>query len=85
MGVDIDPRRVANMRACGYDCIEGDVTDLVLRRNAVRFVTMSHVLEHLADLSMVERTVASAARVAREFLFIQGPWFDADRYLEEQG
>ena len=85
LGIDINPERVANMRAHGYDCIEGDVTDLAMKDNAVRFVTMSHVLEHLSDLSMVERTVGSAARVAREFLFIQGPWFDADEYLAERG
>lgn len=85
LGVDNDPRKVAVMREKGYDCIEGDVSELAVRDNAVRFVTMSHFLEHLPDARTVERVVAVAARVAQDFLFIQGPWFDADGYLEERG
>ena len=73
------------MREHGYECIEGDIGQLAIRDNAVRFVTMSHLLEHLPDVKTVERVVAMAARVAQDFLFIQGPWFDADDYLAERG
>ena len=85
LGVDIDPTKVARMRRLGYDCVEGDVTDLRLPARTVRFVTMSHMLEHLPDLDAVRRTIGTAARVASDFLFIQGPYFDADEALAARG
>ena len=85
LGVDLDPKKVAQMRSLGYDCVEADVTDLRLRAGSVRFVTMSHMLEHLPDLDAVQRTIGTAARVSSDFLFIQGPYFDADEALAARG
>lgn len=85
LGIDLDPRKVEQMRARGLDCIEGDVTALDLPAGCVRFVTMSHVLEHLRDAAAVGRALAGAARVAREFLFVQGPFFEADAWLRRRG
>ena len=85
LGVDMDPRKVARMRDLGYDCVEGDITRLDLRPKSVRFVTMSHVLEHLPDLQAVSLAIACAARVATDFMFIQGPYFDADLVLARHG
>ena len=85
LGVDIDPQKVARMRSLGYECAEGDVTRIDLPEDSVRFVTMSHILEHLPDLEAVQRALAGAARVASDFLFIQGPFFDADGALAEDG
>lgn len=85
LGVDIDPKKVAQMRDLGFDCVEGDVTNLKLRAGSVRFVTMSHMLEHLPDLDAVQRAIGTAARVSSDFLFIQGPYFDADEALAAQG
>lgn len=85
LGIDIDPEKVANMRAEGFDCIEADVTAVDLPENSVRFVVMSHFLEHLPSLRHVHQAIESAARLAREFLFIQGPFFDADDSLAARG
>ncbi|MBW1859601.1 MAG: class I SAM-dependent methyltransferase [Deltaproteobacteria bacterium] len=85
VGIDIDPKKVEQMLQVGYDCIQGDITQLDLPPNSVRFVTMSHVLEHLPDLGAVCKAIECAAKVASEFLFIQGPYFDADEYLEGLG
>lgn len=85
LGVDIDSQKVARMWSLGYDCAEGDVTQVDLPDDSVRFVTMSHILEHLPDLDSVRRALAGAARVASDFLFIQGPFFDADGILAEDG
>ena len=85
LGVDVDATKVDAMRARGYDCIVGDVANLDLPPKSVRFVTMSHFLEHLPDLATVRKAVQTAARVATHFLFIQGPFFDADSYLREHG
>ena len=85
LGVDIDPQKVARMRSLDYDCAEGDVTRVDLPDDSVRFVTMSHILEHLPDREAVKRALAGAARVASDFLFIQGPYFDADGVLAGDG
>ena len=85
VGVDRDAAKVREMRALGYTCLEADITSLELSPNSVRFVVMSHVLERLPSLEAIRRTVESAARVARDFLYIQGPYFDADGALSTQG
>ena len=79
-GLGIEKKRepAERLRDSGYECIHGDVTSLELPRDAVRFVTMSHVLEHLPDLHAVRNAVEAGATVASDFLFIQGPWFDSD-------
>jgi hypothetical protein len=85
IGVDIKPEKVELMSEAGYDCIQGDVTKLDLPSNSVRFVVMSHFLEHLPDLVTVKGVIGSAARIASDFLFIRGPYFDADEFLKGQG
>jgi len=85
LGIDINTNKAEEMRRNGYDCIEGDITKLALTGKSVRFVTMSHILEHLLDLLSVEEAIKSAAHVASDFQFIQGPFFDADEFLKKQG
>lgn len=85
LGVDKNPRKVESMRKRGYECIEGDITALEFPPQSVRFVVMSHFLEHLPDLQTVQQSIACAARVATDFLFLQGPFFDADEFLRECG
>ena len=81
----MDLKKVAAMRESGYECIQGDVARLDLPSNSVRFVVMSHFLEHLPGLETVAQALRSAAETASDFLFIQGPYFDADEYLKERG
>ena len=85
LGIDKDPAKIRRMRALGYDCLEADVLNLKLPENSVRFVMISHFLEHLTDTSQVRQAVLSAARAARDFIFIQGPYFDADDRLRDLG
>jgi hypothetical protein len=85
LGVDIDPKKVQKARDAGFECMQGDMTQLELPDRSVRFVIMSHVLEHLPGLDLVEGSIRSAARVARDFVYIQGPFFDADQDLARQG
>ncbi len=85
LGIDNDPAKVERMRRLGYDCMEADITNLDLPPKSARFVTMSHFLEHLPDLDAVRKAVLCAMDVASDFLFIQGPYFNADDLLEEQG
>ena len=85
LGVDNNPEKIRQMRAQGYACTEGDITSLDFPGDSVRFVTISHTLEHLRDLVEVRKTLESAAKVATDFLFIKGPYFDADSLLKAQG
>ena len=85
LGIDQDPKAVERARKLGYDCIEGDITSLDLPANCVRFITISHTLEHLPTLVEVRKTLELAAKAATNFLFIQGPYFDADALLRSLG
>ncbi len=85
LGIDRDPNKVQGMIERGYDCLLGDITRLPLPPDSVRFVTMSHILEHLPDLTVVKEAILCASRIASDFLFIQGPYFDADEYLKNNG
>ena len=81
IGLDIDPDKVARMRDSGHPCLEADITRLDLPQHSVRFVVMSHILEHLPDLATVEKVVAAGLRLVTDFVYIVGPYFDADDYL----
>lgn len=85
MGVDLDPVRVKAMNDTGYACMVGDLTDLDLPPRSVRFVKMSHILEHMPNLLGVEKAITSAKKVATEFMVITGPFFDEDEYLRKNG
>lgn len=86
LGVDINPKKVLQMQNLGYECIEGDITCLDnIPDKSVRFVTISHVLEHLPSISYIEKTLKEAIRISTDFIFIQGPYFDADDYLADYG
>lgn len=85
IGIDLDPRKVHKARENGCDCEVGDITNLDAPAQSVRFVVMSHVLEHLPNEQTLARALAEAARVARDFLFIRGPNFDDESYLREHG
>ena len=84
LGMDINPANVQRMRRIGYDCIHADVTKTNLPSGSVRFVIASHVLEHM-ELHAVHKTVQRAAEIATDFVFIQGPYFDADAFLGRHG
>ncbi len=86
LGIDISRDKVDLMRRNGYECILGDITNLAnIPDNSVRFVTMSHVLEHLPNIEAIKDAIAEAARISTDFLFMQGPFFDADEYLLRKG
>ena len=85
LGIDNDPNKVELAKENGIDCILEDVTKLKFPINKFNFIIMSHFLEHLGSFRDVRRTIESAAQVAKNFLFIQGPFFDADGYLESLG
>jgi hypothetical protein len=84
LGVDLDPKRVAKMKEQGLNCVVGDITNLAVEKNAVRFVKMVHILEHLPSLKSAQQAIATAKRAATDFIVINGPFFDEDEYLKNK-
>lgn len=86
LGLDIDPRKVEAARSCGVDAMVADVTELAAAAmGSVRFVVMSHFLEHLPGMQLARKCVETACAIADEYVFIRQPYFDADGYLFESG
>lgn len=84
LGVEAHKGRAEGIRKKGYACLKSDVTSLELPKKSVRYVTMSHLLEHLTSLQGVFKTIQLAVNTATEFVFIEGPAFDFDKYLEDR-
>ncbi len=86
LGIDISTEKIEAMIASGYDCIHGDITNLEnIPDDSVRFVVLSHVLEHLYNIEDISKSIKEALRIATDFVFIQGPYFDGDEYLKQHG
>jgi hypothetical protein len=85
VGVDLDPAKVTLMRQSGFACLQGDSAELDLPKGLVRFVSMVHFLEHLPGLGSVRAVLNKARELARDFLYLQGPNFDADQELAALG
>jgi SAM-dependent methyltransferase len=86
LGLDIDPAKVEQSKAAGFEAIVQDCSQLDPKTmGQVRYVIMSHFLEHVPSIDDVRKIIGSACRVSREFVLIQQPWFDADPYLFDLG
>lgn len=86
LGIDIDPRKVLQARNLGFDVLEADASTLDSDRfDGIRFVIMSHFLEHLPTFDLARRIMTSAINTASEFVFIRQPYFEADGYLFGKG
>jgi 2-polyprenyl-3-methyl-5-hydroxy-6-metoxy-1,4-benzoquinol methylase len=85
LGLDIDPLKVATTRSAGYLAEVCDITELADQGIKVRFVSMSHFLEHIPDPGAIARILKVACRIARDFIIIVQPNFDSDAYLFRNG
>jgi hypothetical protein len=83
LGIDINPEYVNAFARNGGDIMLGDITNLQLPNDIVDFCCISHVLEHLPSIDHVNRAIEEALRLSRNFVYIVGPYFDADIYLRD--
>lgn len=81
IGLDVDPKKVEKAQHKGLHAMVCDITQVVLEAPEVRFVIASHFLEHLPGLADVKRCVRTACRLARDFVYLEFPYFDADGFL----
>lgn len=84
-GIDLDPKKIISAKAAGYEAIKGDFCNLELPDGCVDFTILSHTLEHLPTLDCAKEAIKNAIRISRKFVFIRGPFFDADDYLKSLG
>ena len=80
LGIDIDAAKIALAVQSGHQAVVQDILELP-EEKIVRFVTMSHFLEHLDNVAMAQKMLAKAISVSHDFVFVRQPWFDSDGYL----
>lgn len=85
IGIDIQAANVEKTRAAGYLALQGDLTQIRPLSRRVRFVIMSHFLEHVPSVSDVKRCIRSAINSSDEFVYIQQPFFDTDPQFMQLG
>ena len=84
LGIDNNPVYVEEFCEAGGRAIVADAAQTGLPGDTVRFVCVSHLLEHLPSLDVVEKVVLEAIRIASDFVCVVGPYFDADAYLRSK-
>lgn len=84
LGIDIDMAKIALARGKGLDAVGFDIRKIP-NKKLVDFVTMSHFLEHLGGVGDARAMITKAIQVAREFVLIRQPWFDADGEMFRSG
>jgi hypothetical protein len=85
IGLDINPKKVEKARNNGFHAAVCDIRQLIVKGPQVRFVIAAHFLEHLPGQQDVMQCLRIACRLAREFVYIEYPYFDADGFLFRHG
>jgi hypothetical protein len=84
LGIDIDLKKIEKTKAAGFHALCYDINDIPDKK-LVRFVVMSHFLEHILSQSDVKAYIRKACKISNQFVYIQQPYFDADSYLFKKG
>lgn len=84
LGLDASAAKIELARSKGHRALVYDIRDIP-NEELVEFVTMSHFLEHLSSMAEARAMIAKAISVARDFVLIRQPWFDADGELFQLG
>ena len=84
-GLDINPVHIDDYVSLGRKAILCDITNSGLLSGSADFVCISHVLEHLNSRADVFRAIQEAIRISRSFVYIVGPCFEHDDFLESVG
>lgn len=84
LGIDINQDKINIARNEGLDAIIFDINDIP-NEKLVRFVIMSHFLEHVKELKDVKGFIKKACTISTDFIYIQQPFFDSDGYLLRNG
>lgn len=85
LGAELRPEVVAINTDAGHDVYWGDIRDLKGAKKSVSFSICSHVLEHLDKEEDMVSILEMLSGSCKDFIFIQGPNFDYDPYLRDEG
>lgn len=85
VGIDINPQKVEQTRALGYQAELADLTQPLNFSGTVQFSVLSHVLEHIPSALLAEKILKTAAMISSEFFLVRQPWFDSDGLLAQLG
>jgi len=83
--IDKNPERVKLLKDAGYVAACLPIQQLDKLQGTVRFSMACHVLEHLPSYEDVYTALKTACKKSREFVYVEGPSFDFDDYLEQKG
>lgn len=84
LGIDINPEKIRKAINSGFNALCFDINDIPDIK-LVRFVIMSHFLEHISSHNDVKSYIRKAINISNQFVYIQQPYFDADPYLFRNG
>jgi hypothetical protein len=85
LGVELSPAKARIAKREGHLVVVANGTLPIVKPKSFEEVTLFHVLEHLPDLGAVKKMIYEATQAATKTIYIRGPWFDADEYLEQEG
>lgn len=80
LGIDIDQIKIDAARSRGFDAVNYNINQLP-KEKLVKFVSMSHFLEHLPSVTEAEKFIKKGIEISTDFVLIRQPWFDSDGYL----
>lgn len=80
LGIDCEESKVELTRNAGFEAVNFNIHDIPDEK-LVRFVVMSHFLEHVPDPADVKAFIKKACAISTDFVYIQQPYFDSDSYL----
>lgn len=85
LGFDLDEKKCEIAKENGFNVLCMNALKLNRVHNVARFVQINHVLEHLPSIKDAAFTIQSGMALAKEFMFIRQPYFDADGALMRRG
>lgn len=84
LGIDLASDKLEAASERGLSVAQFDIENLPDEK-IVDFVTMVHFVEHLHGYTQAKTIIEKACGVARDFIFIRQPYFDADADLMHLG
>lgn len=84
LGIDLASNKLETASEKGLSVAQFDIGTLP-DEEIVDFVTMVHFIEHLNGSTQAKEFIEKACGVARDFIFIRQPYFDADPNLFHLG
>jgi ABC-2 type transport system ATP-binding protein/lipopolysaccharide transport system ATP-binding protein len=80
-----DPAVVAAIRESGRDATTGDIFDVDFPDDYVRYVSLIDTANLMPSVGAIKTAIATAARWARDFVFIRMPSYEDEAYLRALG